>query len=157
MSCDCTLSWWASIPSLVLIPSVLFEKWATLKFLHVDNNNYDNDLAITIAWLFLRNRQSQNYDFFLLSIYYKLISFHINYALMMVIVLALKHWHHAKKKTKRKWAINYLLEVVVFVARTGFLTWLFFVCASRSAASYVCPFVLADSLRNIAPVGKNDN
>ena len=51
---SCNLSWWASIPSLMLIPSMLFKKWATLKFLNDDND----DLAITIARLFLRNRQA---------------------------------------------------------------------------------------------------
>ena len=45
-----------SIPSLVLIPLMLFHLWATLKFLHNDNS----DLAITIAQLFLRNRQANN-------------------------------------------------------------------------------------------------
>ena len=44
-----------SIPSFMLIPIILFEKWAKLKFLHDDDDNED-DLAITIAQLFLQNR-----------------------------------------------------------------------------------------------------
>ena len=46
-----------SNPSFVLIPLILFEYWATLKFLY-DNN--DDNLAITTAQLFLRNRQDYN-------------------------------------------------------------------------------------------------
>ena len=38
---------------LVLISLILFEKWATLKA-------FDDNLAITIAQLFLRNRQPNN-------------------------------------------------------------------------------------------------
>ena len=51
--CNCILSRWVSILSLVLIPLILLEQWARLKPLHDDD-----DLAITIAWLFLQNRQA---------------------------------------------------------------------------------------------------
>ena len=44
LSYNCTLSWWASISSFVLIPQVLFEKWATLKFLRDDNDNDNNNV-----------------------------------------------------------------------------------------------------------------
>ena len=47
---------------MVLIPLILFEYRATLKFLHDDDDNND-DLAITviIAELFLLNRQTKNH------------------------------------------------------------------------------------------------
>ena len=38
---------------------LLLEKWATLKFLHDNNDNDDNDLAITITLDFLRNRRAK--------------------------------------------------------------------------------------------------
>ena len=47
----------------MLIPLIPFEKWATLKFLH-DDDNYDNDKdddqAITIDQHFLQNRNAKN-------------------------------------------------------------------------------------------------
>ena len=37
----------------MLIPFVIFKKWATLKFWHdIDNNNNYDDLTITIALFF---------------------------------------------------------------------------------------------------------
>ena len=44
-----------------LKPMIIFEKWATLKLLHDNDDNIDNyDLVILIAQLFLPNRQSKN-------------------------------------------------------------------------------------------------
>ena len=69
LALQCNLSWWASIPSLVLKPLILFEKWAILKLSHYNKNNDDddkeNDLAITTVRLlfrktFLRNKQVKN-------------------------------------------------------------------------------------------------
>ena len=45
--------------TLELIPLILFEWWAILKFLH--NNDKDNiNVVMTIALLFLQNRQAKN-------------------------------------------------------------------------------------------------
>ena len=43
-----------------MILLILFEKWATLKFMHDAN---DDDLVIKIALMFLQNRQGKNEKF----------------------------------------------------------------------------------------------
>ena len=61
LSCNWTLSQWASIPSKVLIFLTLFEQWATLKVLY----DADDDLAIKIARHFLLNKRDKMYYSFL--------------------------------------------------------------------------------------------
>ena len=60
LSFKCTSSWWVTITSLFSVDTFhTFWVCAKLKFLHDDNKD-NNNLVITTAWHFLRNRQAKN-------------------------------------------------------------------------------------------------